>query len=98
MAKLKVLCAYDAKLGLFHTPQFFTHLGMALRVWDETCNNPQAPMCKHPADFVLYEVAEFDEDTGLLQPLDQHRLIATALEAKHKPQSVLPFEASRAQG
>lgn len=91
MAKLRVMSAFDGKLGVFNPPQYFQHLGQALRAWEEVCNNPQSMMCKHPADFVLYEIGTFDEDKGVFSNHSPHMLVQSALEAVRKPQESLPM-------
>lgn len=91
MAKLRVFAPHDAKLGVFMTPFFMLHLGQALRTWEDLCNDPQTIFSKHSSDFVLYEVGIFDDDTGLMSPHSPLQQVATAAEAKKKPQASEPM-------
>lgn len=93
MAKQRVFAAFDGKLKVFLTPFTYLHLGQATRAWEEICNDPQSLMGKHPADFSLYEIGNFDDDTGLVTPHSPLQLVATALEVKRKPQEKLPLTA-----
>lgn len=80
MAKLRVFSAYDGKLSVFMTPFVFIHLGQALRAWEDLCLDNKSMMSKHPSDFILYEVGEFDEDSGVIVAHNPIRQVATALE------------------
>ncbi|QKI28931.1 VP5 [Kummerowia striata gokushovirus] len=75
-------------------PMFFVHSGQAERTWVELCNAPDTLMAKHPADFTLFQVGEFDDETGALQPLGAPVQLMTAVAAKKDSgsQSSLPFE------
>lgn len=86
MAKLLVFSVRDSRLdGLFMTPFFFAHKGQALRAWEDMCSNPELMMCKHPSDFILFEVGSFDTDTGRIHPHAELQQISTALDVARKP-------------
>jgi len=87
LAKTRVFSAYDGKLGVYMTPFFMTHMGQALRAWEDLCNNSESLMAKHPSDFVLYEIGEFDDDKGVLNPHVPARQVATALEVRRKSEA-----------
>lgn len=91
MAKIKMFCAYDGRLKIFMTPFFMMHTGQALRHWEEGVSDPSTMVCKHPADFVLFEVGEFDVDTGALAGPPHPVQIATALEYVKRPEDQLPL-------
>lgn len=55
---------YDAKAGAFNTPFFMATDEMAIRGFTDACNDPQTMFHKHPADFVLYLVGTFNDQTG----------------------------------
>lgn len=92
MAKMKCFSAHDKKIGIFYAPFFCAHTGQALRNWDDLCNNPDTVMGKHPGDFNLYQVGEFDEDTGVFDPFPQPVHVANAIDTKAKPEGVLPLQ------
>ena len=80
MAKLKIFSAQDSKFGVFMTPFMLLHVGQALRAWDEVCMDGKSPMSKFPQDFCLYEVGEFDEESGLVTALSPIKRLASAAE------------------
>lgn len=94
MAKLRCFSVQDAKLKIFMPPFYFNHIGEALRAWDDIVNDPKTTVSKYPSDFVLYELGEFDSDTGQSVTHNPLRRLSSALEAKHVPQEPLPFRAS----
>lgn len=49
-------------------------VGMAKRVFMEHVNNPESQFNKYPEDFVLFEIGEFDDSTGILAPCNLRHL------------------------
>lgn len=92
MAKVGIFAAYDSRVKAFMAPFTALHVGQVHRSWEETCNDGKSLMSKHPADFSLYQVGEFDETTGVVTPLEKHYCVATALQVKQTPESPLPFK------
>lgn len=65
---LKVFCLRDRQLAQFANPMFQPTAGVALRNLTDALNSGkdgENPLAKHPADFELFELGEFDSDTGL---------------------------------
>lgn len=96
--KLKVFTVYDSKIGAYMTPFFARAVGEAMRNWESACNDPESMMCKHPADYTLFETAEFDDSTGVITPLQTLHSLGLATTAKRPPspdsQEPLPFPRS----
>lgn len=42
--------------------------GVALRSFKDEVNNPESPIHQHPTDYELWQVAEFDDQTGAVTP------------------------------
>lgn len=82
--KLRMFSVYDGKVGIFMKPFYEAHLGNALRSWEEACNAQESPFRKYPSDFVLYEIAVFDDETGQIFCHDPKQQVATALEMQPK--------------
>lgn len=80
--KLRVFSLYDAKAKVFQTPFYMPTLGMALRAFDDLVNDESTLVNKHPGDFQLYEIAEYDDDNGKHKPTEPLDLVATAQEYK----------------
>ena len=64
MAKLKVFAVRDSKAEAYMNPFFMRSRGEALRAFVSGVNDPQTQLCKFPADFTLFEIGEFDEESG----------------------------------
>lgn len=62
--KLLVFSAYDVKLEAYLRPFYCQTKGEALRLWMDTVQKTDHPFNKHPEDFCLFELGEFDEKTG----------------------------------
>jgi hypothetical protein len=69
----------DVKSKLFNQPYFVATNGVAIRGFANACEK-ENELQKYPEDFQLYHIGEYDMETGLLHPLDQPKLIATASE------------------
>lgn len=92
LAKMKVFSAFDSKLEVWTTPMFFLHTGQAERTWIELCSDPASMLAKHPVDYTLFQIGEFDDATGSLSAL-QPVQVMTALagkEAREPRQMDLP--------
>lgn len=65
--KLKVYAVFDSKVGTYARPFFMQTRGEALRSWIDVISDKDTQFHRHPEDFCLFEVAEYDEDTGGFQ-------------------------------
>lgn len=65
---LKVFAVKDKQVDAFLQPFFSPTLGSALRSLMEVVNDPQHTFSKHAADYVLYDIGEYDDSNGVLTP------------------------------
>lgn len=76
--KNKVYAVLDRKVNAFtHTFQM-QHKGAAIRGWITECNDPKSEMYLFPDDFELFEVAEFDQSSGLYHNYDMKVSLGTS--------------------
>lgn len=61
---------YDTKVGMFGPPFFFQHRGQALRAALEVASDPQTTIGRHPADFCLFEIGFYDDQTGRMEAVN----------------------------
>lgn len=80
--KLKIFTAYDSKVEAYLQPFFMRSTGEAIRAWTELANNSEHLFSKHPADYTLYEIGEYDDTTGHVVPHQAFKNLGTALEFK----------------
>jgi len=80
--KLLVFSVYDSKAEVYGTPIFFAAKGLATRAFDDQANKPDSPIFQHPGDFTLFQLGEFDQDSGQLIPLPSPSSLGTGVEYK----------------
>lgn len=62
----KVFSVYDSKASLWMNPFFMQANGQAIRAFSDEANDPKSQLGRHPTDFVLFCIGEFDDNTGQL--------------------------------
>lgn len=71
---LKMYSVRDGAVDTFMRPWFARSDGEARRGMMDEMSNPQSQLARHPEDFSLFYVGEFDDETGLvsspLQPVN----------------------------
>jgi len=80
---LKAYCIYDNKALVYHAPFFAGTHGSATRMLSDLVSDQHTTVGRHPGDYVLYYVGDFDDSKGALiprSPLD-HVIDAIALVA-----------------
>lgn len=76
---LKVFSVYDKKSAAYAPPFFYHHKGQALRAFEDAVNDANSPLHKHPEDFSLFLLGEWNEVSGVLLPLTNPEHIEEAL-------------------
>lgn len=66
MSNLFVCSVFDSALGAYSRPFFVPSTGMAVRSFSDEVNRPgeDNPMFAHSEDFVLFQLAQFDDFDG----------------------------------
>lgn len=65
----KMYTVHDAKAS-YYSPPFFARTNMeAIRTFTQAVNDPQHEIGRNHADFTLFEVGEFDEQSGQITVL-----------------------------
>lgn len=80
--KTKMFAVYDAKAKMFAVPFFMQTLGMALRAFQDITGDPNTMIARHPEDFTLYEIGEYDDSTAEVVAKNPMQMIAVASEFK----------------
>lgn len=80
----KVFSIRDAKAEFFNSPFLQKTEGEAERTFTSLVNDNQSTLSKHPEDYDLYFVGEYDDNTGKydLQEAPVHRIKAVNCIAK----------------
>lgn len=72
---MKVFSIYDGKGKCYGLPFFMAQVGVAARAFGDLVNDDQSAVCKHPADYTLYQVGVFDDESGLFENVSPQVLI-----------------------
>jgi len=62
--KSKVYTVYDAKIEAYMNPFLMQTKGQAIRAFQDTINGKESQFSKHPEDFTLFEIGEYDDNKG----------------------------------
>lgn len=76
--KLKMYAIRDAKAEYFNTPFYAQTPGEAQRNFETLVNDKKSTVNQYPKDFDLYEVGEYDQDTGKLTPITPRQIVHAA--------------------
>lgn len=87
----QVFSVKDDKAAAFALPFFLPRMEVALRSFRDAVKNPEHDMHRHPEDYALYCIGEYDDATGALQPCEPV-LVARALESAPRPPAPVSAE------
>jgi len=96
--KLKIVSVYDNAAKAFSRPGFSPNEHIARREFGEFCNQADHPFCKHASDFVLFELGEFDDESGAITAHKAPLKLSLALELRSNHQPQLPMFAGLEKG
>jgi len=65
--KLKVYTIYDSKIQTYMRPFFLQANGAARRAFEDLVNDKSTEISRHPEDYTLFELATFDDQTGVFE-------------------------------
>lgn len=85
--KLKVFTVYDSKLEAYLQPFYMQSKGQALRSWMDTIQDKDTQFNKHPGDFTLFEIGEWDPIAGGIYNYPTKFNLGTALEMQTQTNS-----------
>lgn len=78
--KLKIFAVYDSKVEAYMSPFFMQTKGQAVRAYQDTISDPKTAFNKHPADFTLFEIGEWDDKNAAIISYDSKLNLGSALE------------------
>lgn len=67
--KTNVYAIRDLKGGIFCEPFVQNTHGVAERAFSELLRNPQSLLHKYPEDYQLFQIGEYDDNSGLITSL-----------------------------
>jgi hypothetical protein len=90
--KLNVYSIFDKAAEAFVTPFFMQNDGLAIRAFQDNVNaTDENNISKHPEQFTLYKIAEYDDKTGAIAVDERYpSLLARGIELKTEEVYTLP--------
>ena len=80
--KYVLVAVFDSAVGTYMPPFAQRSIGEALRSFQVACRDDKTAMAQHPSDYALYLLAEFDDESGVVDELAiPPRLLMRAAEA-----------------
>ena len=76
----RIYTVYDCKAEAYLKPFFTSTKGLALRSFIDESNKPGTSLNTYPADYTLFEIGTYDEQTGQIVMHKAHENLGTALE------------------
>jgi hypothetical protein len=79
-----IVSVKDTAAQAFGRPVFVPSIGVAMRSFRDEVNRKDSTedLARHPDDFELYELATFDDATGIIVMLPEPRMVARAKDLK----------------
>lgn len=77
---MKVFVVYDSKAESYALPFYMKSIGEAVRGFGVAARDQQTMIAKHPADFTLFEIGDYDEFSGNISMYEAKKSLGTALE------------------
>ena len=69
MSKICLYAIFDRKAEVYSQPLFFANDAVCFRTLREALNDANMMMVKHPDDYRLRKIGEFDDTTGAIVPV-----------------------------
>lgn len=74
-----IVCAIrDSAINAYTRPFYVPAIGAAVRAFTDEVNRVDSDMHKHPEDYELFELGEFDEETGHIENRSEPRSLGRA--------------------
>lgn len=70
---MKVYTVFDSKAEAYLPPFMATNDGVAGRMFSEACNDRKSMLGKHPADYTIFEIGSWDEQTAFYTQDGAHK-------------------------
>ena len=82
--KINLYVIYDVKAAFYNKPFYFQNDSIALRAFTDLANEESTDIAKHPEDFILFAIGEYDDEKASIKS-HEPRVLARAHELQ-KPQ------------
>ena len=77
---MKIFSIFDDKTKVYSKPFYDLTIGAAIRNFADASNDPNTHLSKHPGDFSLFLLGEFDDETGELFDKQPYQNLGNCLQ------------------
>ena len=87
---MKMYSIYDQIAKAYQNPIYAVNDGAAIRIFQEAVNDEQTYLSKAPQDYIMFFIADYDEQTGTIQSDLPRKLIHgnEVVDTTRNPQNV----------
>lgn len=79
---LNAYAVFDEKALAYNNPFYFAHDGQATRAFMDEISNDSSMLSKHPEDYKLYRLGQFDTTSGKLDAVKEPVFLMHASQVK----------------
>jgi len=76
--KTMMFSVFDVKAAVFGTPFFMPREAAAIRAFGDLANDLQTMVGKHPEDFILYHIGDFDDEHADVDTVKPRSIVTAA--------------------
>lgn len=76
----KLFSIYDSKAESFSNPVYLNSTGLAVRTFSDSVQDPESQFAKHPADYTLFELGTYDDNSAEFKLLPTPKSLFIAIE------------------
>ena len=69
-----IFTVFDMAAKMFLEPFFAPTVEVAIRGFSEACRNPDHNFNRHPEDFALYHIGEYDATSAVIVPFEARKV------------------------
>lgn len=78
----QMFAVFDDKSKAFEPPFCMSTIGLATRAFSDSVNNPESPWHRHPEDYTLFHLGEFDTSSAAVNLFETPTSIGLAQQFK----------------
>lgn len=77
---LNIFSIYDSKIESYMKPFYCNTKGEAIRMFSDGLKESDSLISKHPEDFTLFHLGEYDDSTAKFTPLETPHSLGVGIE------------------
>lgn len=78
--KHQIFAVFDSAADAYMNPFFLPSKGMAIRSFSDSVNTPDSTLSKHPADYTLFHLGEWTDESAGFDLFPGPRSLGVAIE------------------